>query len=727
MDKVAATGNTDKRFRNITGNLLLVLDVFVLFLLVFEHRLQIPAWLQVAGRMHPLVLHFPLVLLVVAMGLEFFRFPSRHVTGWFYEQFATYLLVAGAALAGVTVIMGIFLSREEGYDGEVLDWHKWAGVGVLFFASLVFFLRKYKWYNRLLARVSAIIVLLLLLITGHYGAVLTHGEDFLLAPVSKAVEKTAVPLEEARIFADVISPIFEAKCVSCHNPSKSKGELLLTDSASIMKGGKSGKLFVPGDPDQSLLLRRIHLPEGDKKRMPPAGKPQLTGTEIELITRWVAGTGRFSTKITELPATDSFRVLASAGFSSTVTKNYDFPAADAGIISGLNNEYRVVSPLAAGSPALDVLLFNRAAWSPERLSELSPIKKQVVSLSLNALPVKDADLSGLVGFDNLELLNLNGTDISGEGLKVLSGLPALHTLSVSGTGLTAADLPVFTTMKKLKSLAIWNTRIPQDDLLDFRAGNPSVTVNAGSPDNGVKLKLNLPQVVNKVNVFSGKALLELSHPVKGVELRYTVDGTRPDSSTSFVYAAQEVIIDSNTTFHIRAFKEGWTGSEEIVYSFYEGRLRPDSMALLARPNEVHKANGVYTLFDQVLGNPANFFSGSWIGFSKVDVGVLMKFDRPVELTSVAFNTFQASYREFFGPVALQVWTASQPGDFRLVKSVKFTEEKNRAVVFRKIELPGTTARYVKLVFTPLDKLPGKVSKEKVGLVPVMLIDEILLN
>ena len=54
-----------QRWKNILFNVSFALNCLLLFLLLFENRLSVPAWLQVAGRMHPLILHFPLVLIVL--------------------------------------------------------------------------------------------------------------------------------------------------------------------------------------------------------------------------------------------------------------------------------------------------------------------------------------------------------------------------------------------------------------------------------------------------------------------------------------------------------------------------------------------------------------------------------------------------------------------------------------------------------------------------------------
>src|SRR5688572_15103660 len=92
------------------GNIVFALTIFVIFILVFEGRLAIPLWLQPLGRMHPLLLHIPIVVILVAMGLEFFRFSSRAESAKdLYEKLTHHLLFIGVLLTGVTVVMGIFL------------------------------------------------------------------------------------------------------------------------------------------------------------------------------------------------------------------------------------------------------------------------------------------------------------------------------------------------------------------------------------------------------------------------------------------------------------------------------------------------------------------------------------------------------------------------------------------------------------------------------------------
>ena len=50
--------------KRILFNLIFFLQALLVFLLFFESRLSLPRWLQVAGRLHPAVLHIPIGLLV---------------------------------------------------------------------------------------------------------------------------------------------------------------------------------------------------------------------------------------------------------------------------------------------------------------------------------------------------------------------------------------------------------------------------------------------------------------------------------------------------------------------------------------------------------------------------------------------------------------------------------------------------------------------------------------
>ena len=84
-----------------------------------------------------------------------------------------------------------------------------------------------------------------------------------------------------------VLPILRANCFACHQTSKTQGGYLMTDFASLLKGGESGDAaVVPGNVDASAMIREI-TPVDGKAEMPKNLAP-LKPAEIEIIRKWIA-------------------------------------------------------------------------------------------------------------------------------------------------------------------------------------------------------------------------------------------------------------------------------------------------------------------------------------------------------------------------------------------------------------------------------------------------------
>jgi uncharacterized membrane protein len=713
--------------KGFAGNLLFALNIFIIVILLAGSHLVIPRWLQPVGRLHPLILHFPIVVLILAMLLEFFRFRAAFIAEKFYQDFTTTLLLAGAIFSALTAIMGLFLAREPGYDGSDIQWHKWFGVSIVFISTFIYWLRDREWYNSIMARSGSVTMVLFLLLAGHFGSNITHGDNFILAPVWNNA-KPLVPIDQALVYRDLVQPIFENKCIGCHNPDKLKGGLMLTDEKSILKGGKSGKLLVPGQPVISLLLQRIHLPEEEKKHMPPSGKTQLTASEMTVLYLWVKENADFKKKVTDLPADDSLRLIA-ANFlkpSETLEENYDFAAADEKVIKKLNNNYCGIYPLAEGSPALVVDIYNKSGYNPKILEGLSDIKKQVVSLDLHKMPVHDAELKTIAKFANLRNLNLNFTDITGSTLKELASLKYLRSLSIAGTKLNAKALDQLHTFKSLKELTIWNTGLSPAEMQALQNANKGITFIQGFKDDGKPMKLIPPQVKNTAFVFNKPVQLLISSPIKGVDIRYTTDGTDPDSVKSLLYKPG-ILISDNTNIKAKAFKTGWYGSDVVSYLFYKNTYKPDCAMLITGVNEKYQGDGAKTLIDNELGG-MNFGNSKWLG-SQADMEVLLFFKDAIKPRTLTLNSLKIIGTQIFLPSRVQVWGGKDPQHLKLISTLTPGVQKkdDPAIVTGLVCKLNETEpiNCIKFVASPIKKLPDwHPAKGKPSWV---FLDEVFVN
>ncbi len=264
-------------------------------------------WLwRFLGRLHPLAVHFPVSLLLFAALLELFTLRNyAHKL----RPGIDLLVWAGVAGALVAAVLGWLLATVEDYGGSTVDIHQWTGVATAVLGlGLLYFLRKtdggtnpaaVKAFRSLLF-FSALGVSL----AGHFGASLTHGEDYLSSTLPwneaeyeytgeaisanlAAYEGTEALSEQKQVeLVGKVRAVFAHNCYKCHGEAKIKGELRLDEKEFVFAGGESGPAIVPGESGRSELVRRIKLPKDHKEAMPSKGK-LLSPDEIALISLWV--------------------------------------------------------------------------------------------------------------------------------------------------------------------------------------------------------------------------------------------------------------------------------------------------------------------------------------------------------------------------------------------------------------------------------------------------------
>lgn len=101
---------------------------------------------------------------------------------------------------------------------------------------------------------------------------------------SKSAHATAESVTE-----DDILPIVLLRCTPCHGLRRQEGGLALDTRAGMLKGGKSGPALVPGEPDKSLIVKRIRSGEMPPKQgLDEVSTKRITAPEIERVARWVA-------------------------------------------------------------------------------------------------------------------------------------------------------------------------------------------------------------------------------------------------------------------------------------------------------------------------------------------------------------------------------------------------------------------------------------------------------
>ena len=251
------------------------------------------------GRLHPMIVHFPIVLLLTALLFEFVgRWRSSDAL-----QEAVRLLVIGGMISSVlSVGFGLALASSGEYGEEQINMHRWTGIftAVLSVATAVAYLKNRRGFAFIFLIFSGLSVIF----SGHLGGEITHGEGYFLSGIGPDADPAVAvgdELPHGPVLASLRAPLSEEQaqalnlrvrsilahnCYSCHGAGKVKGMLRLDSKEAVLAGGEHGVILQAGKPEESEIIRRVSLPRGHKEAMPVKGKA-LTTEEIDVLSHWI--------------------------------------------------------------------------------------------------------------------------------------------------------------------------------------------------------------------------------------------------------------------------------------------------------------------------------------------------------------------------------------------------------------------------------------------------------
>ncbi|MGN6416833.1 MAG: c-type cytochrome domain-containing protein [Pseudobacter sp.] len=459
-------------------------------------------WMQYLGHFHPVIVHLPIGILFVSFILELVAWKQN--ASAILKHSIEISLIAGFFSAILACVLGWFLGQEGGYETNTLGWHQWMGIGVAAIAGLAWLMKKKAAVPKVY-RFVLMLLFLLLMITGHLGGNMTHGEDYLTAGMPQPVagwlgieakqdsltgRKPVTDINEAYLYKEIVQPILSEKCYSCHSSKKVKGSLRMDEEALLFKGGKHGTIILPGNAAGSELVKRLSLPMEDDKRMPPKDQPQLSKEEIQLITWWINAGADTKKRVKELqpdslvmPLLKSFAGVKTADTVvreslSTVFEETP-PAPDQKIIDQLVSKGIIVSPVAQQKHLLEVSCINFTGFDNNMVSLLAPLADHIVWLRLDNTAITDEAMGGIGKLRKLVRLNLAGTKVSSNGIEALKNLQYLEYINIVNTRVDDRGLLILSNISTLKNVYCWNSMITDNGITVFKKKLPEVRIEAG--------------------------------------------------------------------------------------------------------------------------------------------------------------------------------------------------------------------------------------------------------
>jgi predicted CXXCH cytochrome family protein len=436
---------------------------------------------QLLGRLHPLIVHLPIGFIILGLLLQWYdRKRSEH------QKVVPLIYLWGGISATLACITGYLQYLGEGYAFDTVKWHLWSGIATALLSFLMYTKFKRVSAMEFLAKIPAaalaVIFFLLISFTGHKGGNITHGEDYLIEPLPNSVKSTfgfqifeekEIALNEENwentlIYEDVIKPILNNKCVSCHNPKKTKGELLLHNKEGILKGGENGEVLLANNSLSSEIYTRMNLPMKDDDHMPPEGKTQPSKEEIQLVGAWIDAGHPFEGTIREVG-------LPKELFLSFFPKNEEKDHPDMEIAEASQNSIIAIEKtgvhvdlISKTSNFLSVSCINKPSFSDSDFASLLPLKNQIAKLDLGGTKVTDSIFVKLAALPNLTILKLDNTIITGNTISEISSLEHLKSINLIGTEFETSHLEKLADFKNLRKVYVYGSKVNPETPLTLK-------------------------------------------------------------------------------------------------------------------------------------------------------------------------------------------------------------------------------------------------------------------
>ena len=417
------------------------------------------------GHLHPVVVHLPIGFLALAILFELLSYFKK------FEQLKIAIpitLLVGFITAVFSCIFGYLLSIGGEYEFSKINNHKIAGITLavasgLLFISTTTVVKKIFSIPRLIFSSLCVVVLLIMIYTGHQGGSLTHGSDYLsIKLIDEPIRKKPISVAEALLFEEVVQPILIQRCGQCHREGKMKGQFSVQTLETLLKGGKTRAAVVAGSLNKSELFNRITLDPSNEKYMPADGK---------IIQWWIEkGMATKGKKIAELKVSPEIQskiaVVLGIGNSIAVSEtaitenskiNPEIPAiSNTALIDSLRNKGINVRLMLHQPVMLDITIPPGMNASLNTIKPiLQSIAKNVIWLNLSDNGLTDNDLDFLSGMTNLEKLRLEKNPITDKIVPQLSGLKHLEAVNLNETNVSESGIEKLKQVPGIKRVYQW--------------------------------------------------------------------------------------------------------------------------------------------------------------------------------------------------------------------------------------------------------------------------------
>lgn len=429
--------------------------------------------IEFLGKLHPILVHLPIGMIIIAILIEWFCIFSANQV---IKESSRFIFTVALICSMTSLISGYWLSLENANDQSSVDLHKWLAI----VTTIILFIHIVSWHHiqkiRWLHHSALFLLLAMISATGHLGGELTHGKGYLSFQASTTIKNLppTPPLENiesANVYTDVTKYIIQEKCQHCHDEEKQKGKLRLDNIDAIFKGGKSGKTIDLNDLKNSEFLKRILMNEDEDHHMPPKKEKQLTLNEVKILEWWISNKCNSTKKFSDFEMDSIFRINL-IGYQKERNAQKIHASLDRIEVHAISNTKKsmlsnvglIVSEVSKNDNHIRVTGFNLVKPIKDILPQLSELKDQLIELKLQNTGLTDNDLKFISTLSSLEKLWIGNNQLSDQGLNYIGNLKHLRYLNLSGTKITSKGIQhIIKTNQSLSEIIAYDIQFSESE------------------------------------------------------------------------------------------------------------------------------------------------------------------------------------------------------------------------------------------------------------------------
>ncbi|WP_284652842.1 glycoside hydrolase family 20 protein [Flavobacterium terrisoli] len=322
-------------------------------------------------------------------------------------------------------------------------------------------------------------------------------------------------------------------------------------------------------------------------------------------------------------------------------------------------------------------------------------------------------IGGYVPVEKVYSFNPTPKELSAEEAKYILGAQA-NVWTEYMEDEKKVEYMIFPRMMALSEV-LWGTANPEK-YADFQ--NRLIQQFSVLDKKGINYSKAIFEVTTKVSPSANGILFELNSANDAKKIKYTTDGTAPNSnSNSYV---NPIEINKNQTIKAAYFENGKQQSATIEQAFLLNKATGKKIALVNQPHENYSNGGAFTLIDGVSANRSKL-GKDWLGLSGKDLNATIDLGKSETINKVTVSVLESQGSWIYYPKGIEVLISNDDQNFQSIKQLTPAEIKavKGEVV---VNFKSQNARYIKIIAANLGKIPAGNPGE--GAEAWLFVDEI---